>query len=538
MKPFVFLFSIFIFGCASSNENAEGDQRPNILLIVADDLGYADLGVFGGDISTPNIDQLARSGLLFTRFHTAVMCAPTRAMLLSGNENHIAGVGSQSGGTGIFENQFGYEGYLTDRVIPFPVLLQDAGYHTYIAGKWHLGRTKETSPAGKGFEQSWVMEDGAGNHYNDVSLFENDSSTYRENGELVNYPQGEYSTEFYTNKLLEYIEGNLNDGKPFFAFAALTTPHWPLQVPQEFDNYRGRYNIGYDSLRQIRFKSLRKAGIIPDNAKFPKRLENIPLWNELSEEQKKIESRKMELYSAMVENLDYHVGRMVQFLKERKVFENTLIIFMSDNGAAGEDYYNILSEDSELYRYYDNSYENMGKPNSFISYGPQWAMAGAAPFNRYKTYPTEGGISAPLIMSGAGIHVNGEISHEYLTVMDLAPTFLEIARTEYPGNHNSQNPKPLAGVSLLTYLNGEGKIIHDDNYVTYHEHRLRFYIRKGDWKLVSITQPVREEDFQLYNLAVDLAESKDLKKEFPEVFHDLLSEWNKYREETKIIIPQ
>ena len=536
---YILLLSVFLtFGCSIPRDEQPETQRPNIFLIVADDLGYSDLGIYGGDISTPNIDELAKSGLLFTRFHTAVMCAPTRAMLLSGNENHLAGVGSQSGGTGIFAGKFGYEGYLTNRIVPFPLLLHDAGYHTYITGKWHLGRTRETSPAAKGFERSWVMEDGAGNHYNDVSLFDNDSSTYREDGELVNYPEGEYSTEFYTNKLIQYIEGNLNDGKPFFAFAALTTPHWPLQVPQQFDNYKGRYDPGYDSLRCLRFQSLKKAGIIPEQAKFPERLEGIIPWNELSEEQKKIEARKMELYSAMVENLDYHVGRMIQFLKDKNLFENTLIVFMSDNGAAAEDFYSKLREGSDLYGYYDNSYENMGKPNSFVSYGPPWAMAGSAPFNRHKSYPTEGGISAPLIMRGVNIPANGEIRHDYLTVMDLAPTFLEIAGIGYPELQGTENTPPMAGVSLLPFLKGENTVVHDETYVTQHEHRLRLYVRKGDWKLVSIDLPVKEENFRLYNLATDLAESKDLKQEFPEVYNELLTEWHKYVEEARIIIPE
>lgn len=530
-------FFIILASCSAPDTNPIEDERPNILIIVADDLGYSDLGIYGGDISTPNIDALAQSGMLFTRFHTAMMCAPTRGMLFSGNENHVAGIGSQSGGRGIFANQWGYEGYLSDRIVPFPALLRESGYHTYISGKWHVGRSKETSPDKKGFERSWVMLNGAGNHYSSVSLFENDSSVYREDGKLVEYPEGSYSTEFYTDKLLSYIESNIGDGKPFLAMATLTSPHWPLQAPEEFDNYKGRYLIGYDSLRRIRFESLKKAGIIPSQANFPARLETITPWENLSDDEKRNEARKMELYAAMVENLDYHVGRMIQFLKEKELHDNTLIIFMSDNGAAGEDYYNILTDGSQLHQYYDNSLENMGNPNSFVSYGPQWAMAGAAPFNRYKTFSTEGGVSAPLIMSGPNITGNGTISHEYVTVMDIAPTLLELAGATYPEKFEGNSVLPMRGESMLPWLQDQREFVHDENYVTHHEHRLRFYVRKGEWKLVSYERPLVEENFQLFNLSTDLAESRDLKSEFPEKYQELLAEWYKYKEEAHIIIP-
>jgi len=528
------------WGCSvpRENESTKTKRRPNILLIVADDLGYADLGVYGSDISTPNIDQLARNGLLFSRFHTGVMCAPTRSMLLSGNDNHIAGVGIQSGGNGIFQDKPGYEGYLSDRIVPLPLLMKDAGYHTYTVGKWHLGHEEENSPKAKGFERSYNLLNGAGNHYSDIGLFDDEPvSEYREDGNLVKYPEGQYSTDFYTGKLLQFIEEGMKDGNPFFAFTALTSPHWPLQAPEQFDNYKGRYDIGYDSLRRIRFESLKRAGIIPGEAKFPPHLESITPWTDLTDKQKKIEARKMELYAAMVENLDYNVGRIIQFLKEKDLYDNTMIIFMADNGAAGEDYYNDLDKDGDLYKYYDNSYENMGNPNSFISYGPPWAQAGAAPFNRYKTFPTEGGISAPMIMSGVNISGKNEIRHTYFTVMDLAPTFLEIAGINYPGTHGTDKTKPMMGESMLSYLIGEKDDVHNENYVTRHEHRLRFYVRKGDWKLVNIQRPLEEKNFQLYNLAKDLGETTDLKMEFPEVYNELLQEWRNYVRDAQIIIP-
>ena len=233
---------------ASADRSA--DTRPNILLLVADDLGYADLGVYGSDIETPNIDALAAEGMLFTRFHTAPMCAPTRAMLLSGNNNHVAGMASQSR-IGIRGNPMpGYEASLSDRIVPFPRLLQDAGYHTYIVGKWHLGYEEEQSPRAAGFSRSFTMLNGAGTHFDAIGWNERGSS-YRRDGELVEYPIGRYSTDLYTDRLIEFIEAGKNDERPFFAFASYTSPHWPLQVPDAYlDLYAGHYDDGYGCLRR------------------------------------------------------------------------------------------------------------------------------------------------------------------------------------------------------------------------------------------------------------------------------------------------
>ena len=208
------------------------DERPNILLIVADDLGYADLGAFGSEVRTPNIDGLAREGLILTQFHTAPVCAPTRAMLLTGNNNHVAGMARQAGITALDISIPGYENHLSDRVAPMPALLRAAGYHTNTAGKWHLGTAAEHSPQAAGFERSFSLLHGAGNHWNATGFFEG-GSLYREDGAPVTYPEGRYSTEVFTDRLIEFIDEGRGDGRPFFALAAYTSPHWPLQVPDE-----------------------------------------------------------------------------------------------------------------------------------------------------------------------------------------------------------------------------------------------------------------------------------------------------------------
>ncbi len=510
---------------------AQRDDRPNILLIVADDLGYADLGCFGGDIKTPSIDALASEGLRFTQFHTAPSCAPTRAMLLTGNNNHVAGMGRQGGvAKDSWEaGQPGYEGYLSDRVVSMPQLLRDAGYHTYTAGKWHLGKRPEHSPAQKGFERSFSLLQGASNHYNNIGLVATDSvSQYSADGVLTDYPVGKYSTEVYTDKLMEFIRANRGDGKPFFAFAAYTSPHWPLQSPKENDRYRGMYDMGYDSLRALRFASLKRAGIIPNTSVLPPRLSSVKPWNMLSNEEKRIESRKMELYAAMVDNLDEHVGRLIRFLKDAGLYDNTVIIFMSDNGAAAEDFYVQRPYADFIKRKYDNRYENMGSPTSFVSYGPQWAKAGAAPFSHHKGYTTEGGIVAPLIIGGKNIRAVRPVRNDYVTVMDIAPTLLELAGVSYPETRGSERLLPMLGESMLKYLMGKQGNVHDANYSMGLELAGRAYFRKGNWKIVNVEGPYRESTFQLYDVASDPGETTNLVERFPEKFSELLAGWRQF----------
>jgi arylsulfatase len=530
------LMGLCCFSMAAAEENSA--SRPNIVLLVADDLGYADLGSYGSDIETPHIDALAKEGVLFTQFHTAVMCAPTRSMLLSGNNNHVAGMARQSR-RGILGREYpGYEAHLSDRIVPFPRLLRDAGYHTYMAGKWHLGRAVEHGPRAAGFERSFINVDGAGNHWDAVGFFEG-GSVFREDAEDVKWPEGRYSTEFFTSKLIEYIESNRADGKPFFAFAAYTSPHWPLQVPEaELDRYAGRYDEGYDRLREINFQRLKAAGIVKKSMSLPPRNESVTPWRDLDDQQRRREARKMELYAAMVSNLDANVGRLVEYLKQNGLYENTLVVFMSDNGAAAGDFYNFREWEpyySYLREHYDNSYENMGRPNSWVSYGTAWAEAGSAPFRRYKGYATEGGITAPMIIAGVAVASTGARSRAYSTVMDLAPTFLELAGVDYPASEEIQ---PMRGESMVPHLAGEAAQVHDENYVTVHSHGGRAYLRQGKWKLVNVDRPFDEARMALFDLESDPGETNNLAESEPEKYQGLLELWRSERKARGIVLPQ
>jgi len=509
--------------------------RPNILLIVADDLGYADLGVHGSEIRTPNIDQLAHTGVLFTQFHTAPMCSPTRSMLLSGNNNHVAGVGRQNPPDAVKDKTPGYEGHLSDRVAPLPALLQAAGYHTYLVGKWHLGTAVEHSPKAAGFERSFGVVDGAASHF-DGRGFENAPSVYREDGELTEWPSGQYSTAVYTDKLLQYLEQDRADGKPFFAMAAYTSPHWPLQVPaEELDRYAGVFDAGYDALREKNFSALQAAGIVPGASRLPPRNEAIQPWETLSAEQQRLESRKMELYAAMVENLDGHVGRLLDYLKRSGQYDNTLVVFMSDNGAAGDDFYNDGRYVDYIRQHYDNKFENMGGPDSFVSYGPPWAEAGSAPFKRYKGFTSEGGIVAALIVSGDGVAGAGRRSDAYLTVMDLAPSFIALAGANYPQDGTVQ---AMRGSSMVPLLQNRAETVHDDQEGTVLSHRGNALVRQGPWKLTAIEPVFNESQFALYNLDTDPGETTDLSDAEPEKYAALIEIWRQQRLELGIILPQ
>ena len=533
----VYLLLIITSICNPIQAQLKNINRPNILLIVADDLGYTDLGCYGGDIKTPNIDLLASKALLFTNFHTAPLCAPTRSMILSGNDNHVAGMGSMFPVKGTArEGKPGYEHHLTDRIVTVAQLLKNGGYQTFMAGKWHLGSEAAYIPYAKGFEKSFALLNGGANHFNNNQIFENEPPQYRLDDNTVLFPEGKFSTDVYTDKMMEFIKNGQKD-KPFFAYLTYTAPHWPLQVPADYiDKYKGKYDIGYDSLRIIRFNKQKAIGIMPANAALGPRNPAIKPWIELSAEEKKIESRKMELYAAMVDNLDVHIGQLIQFLKDSKQFDNTLIVFMADNGAAAEDFYNDPRGSGPFLReHYNNSYENMGTASSFVSYGPQWAQAGAAPFKLFKAYSTEGGIVTPLIILGKCVKRKPGIQKVFLNVMDLAPTFLELADIKYPAMYKNEKIAPMLGESVLSYIGGKTNIIHNSNYVYGLEHDGQCLLIKGSWKITNITKPFDESAFALYNLAEDKGETKDLSKSNPVKFKEMLREWEIFKKKVGVI---
>lgn len=534
--------ALLVLGLIAVGSSHAADKRPNILLIVADDMGYSDIGPFGGEIDTPNLDALAKSGMRFTDFHTSASCSPTRSMMLSGTDNHLAGVGSM--GETITPGQKGkrgYEGYLTDRVVSIPTLLRDAGYYTAMAGKWHLGEEPEQDPFHRGFEKAYTMLQGGASHFDDEwMLSANYTPTYRENGVRTHVPKGFYSSEFYTSKLIEYL-GERPAEKPFFGYLAFTAPHDPLHAPDDWvDKYKSRYDAGYDALRQTRLEQLKGLGFIGEDAKPFPRLPSIPAWAELTDEQKKVEARKMEVYAAMIANMDHQIGRLFALLKKTDQWENTLVIFLSDNGANGFHMHQYPGTDEAwVERNSDNRFENLGRQYSRMAAGPAWAQVSMTPFRLFKTVVAEGGIRSPLIVAGPGVEKPGSYSGAFSHVMDLAATILEASRTPHPGNtYKGRKVEPLRGQSLLPVLGGKAKVVHeDDTAVSWELFGMRA-VRKGDFKLLRLVAPFGADEWQLYNLAKDPGETVDLSGRMPELRSEMIEIWKRYSKETGVILPE
>ncbi len=533
------LFTLFAWPASSSCAANPPKSRPNILLIVADDMGYSDLGCFGGEIRTPNIDALAARGLRATHFYAAPSCSPTRSMLLSGTDSHIAGIGNMAEWTGPTQrDQPGYEGFLNTRVVTAATRLRDAGYHTYMAGKWHLGDKPDQWPAARGFTRDFSLLQGAGSHWADtLGLLPSEPKvSYTRNGELVKeLPKDYYSSKDLTNFIIESMDANAQHDKPFFAYLAYQAPHGPLAVPDPWiDRCKGRYDRGYDAIRDERLARQKRLGLTADDVVTFPRLPNIPAWLALTDDQRQLSARKMELYAAMVECLDDQIGRLINHLKKIGEYDNTLIVFMSDNGAAGEDMGELVAKLAPaakewFEKTFDNRPENWGRPRSAVEYGPAWAQVSSVPFRLFKGVVAEGGIRVALIVSGPGVKHQGAINHSVLHVMDLLPTFLELARVELPADKSAKNSTLAQGKSMWPLLGGRAKEIRTESDWLGWELFGNRAIRQGDWKLLYLLPAAGGTgDWELFNLKDDPAEMHDLSVTNPEKKAALLKLWDEY----------
>lgn len=509
---------------------------PNILLIVADDMGYSDIGAFGGEIDTPNIDALARSGISFTNFHTASSCAPTRAMLLSGVDNHLAGYGSMHVLAPNQRGQPGYEDRMNERVISVARLLGDAGYHTSMVGKWHLGMKPGQWPADRGFQRSFAILAGMDSHFGGDTI---PRVTRVLDGNKAEVPENFYSTDYYTDRLIEFIDERA-DEQPFFAYAAYTAPHWPLQAPDEYiRKYDGNYDQGWDVLRSARFERMREMGIIPPQMRLPPRAAAVPAWDDLSDEERRIEAREMAVYAAMIDNMDHNIGRLIAHLKSIGEYDNTLIIFMSDNGADAFDPWVL---EGPMFRLVtlgaDNSYENLGREGSWVAYGAPWAQVSSTPLKYYKSVASEGGIRAPMIVSLPQRVINGTISLAFASVMDITPTLLELAGIEHPGDHyRGREVHPPDGISLVPILDGTSTSIHDEGEPIGFELFGQRALVAGDWKILSLRPPYGNGEWELFNIRQDPAESTNLASVEPERLQAMIDQYESYSREKGVIDP-
>lgn len=541
--------AVILLGISTLLVTCSPRKPMNILLIVADDLGYADLGCYGSEIRTPNIDALASEGLRFTDFHTAATCSPTRAMLLTGVTTHKNGYGTMEGD--LAENQVGLRGYETHLnwdVVTFPKLLRDHGYHTSIAGKWHQA-FPPTEPSlwadRRGFLRSFCMNQGGAGHFDDKQKLFGfmDRAIYVEDGEEIDeLPEGFYSSAFYADKVIEYIRESQIQEKPFFSFLSFTAPHWPLQVPDEHvDLYKGVYDAGYEALASQRLERAKSEGVVPKDLELPPFPELVAPWDSLSTEQKKERARSMEIYAAMVERLDFHVGRVINFLKENGLYENTLIVFMADNGAEGNDVFTIEDTEKWVAETWDNSLENMGRKGSYIQQGRDWASVSSLPFKYYKAFSSEGGVRTPLIIRHPYFRKRaGAIDKQFLSVMDLAPTFLEVAGASFPNDNDYQGREvfSMEGTSMHPFLSERDTLVHLADKVHVWELYGRIGIRKGNWKALKLEPPFGTGKWELYDLSIDLAEQRDVSAVNPELMAEMERHWQAYADENHVVLPE
>lgn len=510
-------------------------RPPNILVIVADDLGYSDLGAFGSEIHTPNLDTLANDGLRLTNFHTAATCSPTRAMLLSGADNHPVGLATMPGHASANQKgKSGYEMHFHKRAFSIAELLRTGGYNTYLSGKWHLGGKPDQQPVARGFERSFALLEGGASHFDDAfgptSKFP--KAHYVEDGVPVDkLPADFYSSDYYTDKLIEYIDAGRSGEQPFFGVLAYTAPHWPLQAPEDYiDKYRGVYDQGYEQIAEQRSKNMRRLNLVDD--RHQPNWGSFDVWHSFTAEQQRTESRKMEIYAAMVEHMDANVGRLMAYLKSTNAYNDTLIVFLSDNGPEGGNPLNLHNNKVWVPKNFDNRYQNMGRRGSYISYGSNWGRVSATPHNGYKAFAYEGGIRAPAIIHYPNGSLRTGTDDQFVSVKDLAPTLLDLTGLN-DLTQDVADKIPMTGSSMLPFLTGAADQVHPENYAMGWEILGRYGVRKGDWKAVHDI----EGEWQLFNLESDPSESHDLFDERPKKTKELMVEWSRYVQQNGVVLP-
>jgi arylsulfatase A-like enzyme len=512
------------------------DARPNIVLIVADDIGYSDFGAYGGEIETPNIDALADAGVRFSNFHAASSCAPTRAMLLTGVDNHLAGVGSMRELMPLsHRGKPGYDGVLNDRVRTIASLMQAAGYRTSVAGKWHLGYDSGNLPPARGFDYSVIQADSGADNFEMRPYLPMTPDVYWfENGErLSSLPEDFYSSTFFVDRTIAFLESTRTDGGPFFAYVAFQANHTPIQAPATFiDRYRGRYTQGWHATRQARVGKLSEYGLIDAQATLaagPSQDE----WDALSTEQQYVEARRMQAYAGMATAMDHEVGRLVAYLRDTGQYDNTVFVVLSDNGATTTE----PSESAFARRWFEQNYnqdvETLGERGSWVAAGRGWGQVSNTPFSGHKFQAGEGGMRVPLIIAGLPALTAGAVNREFAYITDLAPTLLAIAGVAQPEPGDAL--EPITGKSLLPALAQQRVAVHDNDTAIGYEFSGNSALYRGDYKLVRNQPPDGDRQWRLYNINEDPGETADLSERMPELYRQLQDAYATYAQATGVL---
>ena len=541
------------FLCEAADKAAKR-IRPNILILFVDDMGYSDIGCFGGEIDTPNLDKLAKGGVRFTQFYNTARCCPARAALLTGLYAHQAGIGMMV----YRDHGEGYRGNLNDKCVTFGEVLGAAGYQTMLVGKWHAGHEPRSRPEVRGFDRFtgiyphidsyWKVLRGC-DIYRDRKLLikagEDPKNPYRPDQEF-------YTTDFFTDTALDYIDQALKDkAKPFLLHVCYNVPHFPLEAPDALiEKYRGKYMAGWDKLRAEKLERMKKMGLIPRTQKLPRvrgfgrrrkpgfnhnvtfETDYLPKWDSLSKKDKQELDFRRAMYAAQIDRLDQNVGRIVKHLAKRGILDNTLILFFSDNGCSGE----MGHFGMNWKKYTSSNYKQWRKKGGWsISQGQCWASYSNTPLRKYKIFVHEGGIATPFIAHWpAGIAEAGRIfGRQMFHLIDVMPTLCHVAGAKYPQTYKGRKITPAQGISMLPYIVG-GVDIRVAPRTLCWQHETHAAIREGNWKLVTADDR-DEKAWELYNLAKDRSESEDLSKAQTAIAERLRKKWRRWAEETNVV---
>jgi arylsulfatase A-like enzyme len=504
------------------------DTRPNILVVLFDDVGFTDFGVYGGDARTPTIDALAQSGTLFSRYYSSPFCGPSRAMLMTGQDNHQTGMGTLVETVTPEQRALpGYSMVWDEDQATLASVLASAGYRTYVTGKWGIGAKGANLPDRFGFDRSFVMDSTGGSNYDHTHYLPGyPEVSWYEDGAPARLPEDFYSSRTLVDQMIHYIDDGDAD-QPFFSFLSLQAVHIPVQAPIEFiDNYDGVFDAGWNVMREERWQRTIELGLVPDSTTLAPVHEDHRAWTDLSPDEQAIAAREMQVNAGMIEAADFHIGRLLDHLETAGELDNTIVVVTSDNGPeAGvtrldNPVFDLLLGGLHRLEGFDTSPENMGLPGSLTAIGPEWASVSAAPFSLYKFYSSEGGLRVPLVVSGPGVEATG-VQDAPVHVADLMPTLLDAAGVTY-------DAEALYGKSVLPLLKGEATETRAESDSFGIEVSGNAALYRGKWKLVRTALPRGDFTWRLFDLSVDPGETNDLSDANPALFAEMRAEYEAY----------
>ncbi|WP_341902932.1 arylsulfatase [Sandarakinorhabdus limnophila] len=540
-RPAAVLAALTVLHLLAPGTHAAPAKRPNIVILLADDWGFSDVGAFGGEIATPNIDALAAKGVRFSNFHVAGSCSPTRAMLQTGVINHRAGLGNMPE-TIPPEHQGkpGYDAHLNNRVVTIADQLRAGGYRTYLTGKWHLGHTPDSLPTARGYDHALALaQSGADNFEDKPNLLIYDQTEWSEDGKPAKLPARFYSSTLIVDRMIRYIDSGNASGKPFLASVNFIANHTPLQAPDaDIAAYAGRYTAGWTALRNQRRAAVIAKGMMPAGVAMVT-MNTSGDWSQLSPQERQQRAGAMAAYAGMATAMDREIGRLVAHLKAIGEYENSIFVFLSDNGAEATDPMAMGAFARwNANHLYDQSIARQGRPGSLTAQGAGFASASVSPLRGYKFSASEGGLRVPMIMAWPGNPAirGGSVATGFAHVTDMPPTLLALAGvTPQQGVFAGRRVEPMIGLNLSPMLTGSTPSVHPADKPLGYELSGNAVLFKGDYKLVKNLPPYGDARWRLYNISADPGETDDLSRADPERFAVMQSDYAAFARANQVL---